>query len=84
MSIHISIAQAKAGFAELVSRAEAGEEVVITRNGRPVARLAALPARPVVYGDLSGLRMDADLRLPEDVIAAFEPDRGRRETVRHA
>ena len=57
----ISIAQAKAEFAALVSRAEAGEEIIVTRNGKPVARLTALTEQPVVYGDLAGLRVDDDL-----------------------
>lgn len=72
MTIHVSIAQAKAEFAALVSRAEAGEDIVVTRNGRPVARLTHLPVQSVGYGDLAGLRMDEDLSLPDDVIADFE------------
>jgi prevent-host-death family protein len=67
----ISIAQAKAEFAALVSRAEAGEEIIVTRNGRPVARLTALTEKPVVYGDLAGLRVDDDLSLPEGLVDAF-------------
>jgi prevent-host-death family protein len=40
----IAIAEAKAHFAELIRRAEAGEEVELTRYGRPVARI--LPPKP--------------------------------------
>jgi prevent-host-death family protein len=69
--IQISIAQAKAGFAALVSRAEAGEDIVVTRHGRPVARLTALLERPVAYGDLAGLRIDDDLTLPEGLVEDF-------------
>jgi len=66
MSAHISIAQAKAEFAALVARAEAGEEIVVTRNGRPVARLGPLPAvSGVKYGDLAGVALADDLALPE-------------------
>lgn len=36
-----SVAEAKAKFSELVSRAEAGERLVITRHGKPVAEIAA-------------------------------------------
>lgn len=72
MTIQVSIAQAKAEFAALVSRAEAGEDIVVTRNGRPVARLTPLPIQAVAYGCLAGLRVDEDLSLPEEVIAAFE------------
>ena len=35
----VNIHEAKTHFSKLVERAEAGEEVVIARNGRPVAKL---------------------------------------------
>lgn len=38
----ISLADAKARLSDLVSRAEAGETVEITRRGRPVARLTPI------------------------------------------
>ncbi len=41
----MSITEAKAKLTELVRRAEAGEEVVLTRNGAPVARIAPLEPR---------------------------------------
>ncbi|HZK89517.1 MAG TPA: type II toxin-antitoxin system prevent-host-death family antitoxin [Stellaceae bacterium] len=74
MGAQISIAQAKAGFAALVARAEAGEQIVVTRNGRPVACLGPLPAKkPIIYGDLAHLAplLSDDLSLPEDVIDDF-------------
>jgi prevent-host-death family protein len=37
-------ADAKARFAELLARAEAGETITIRRHGRPVAKL--VPAKP--------------------------------------
>lgn len=36
---HIPIAEAKAKLSELVSRAEAGEEIALTRHGKVAARL---------------------------------------------
>lgn len=36
--MNIPISEAKAKFAEIVRRAEAGEEIVLTRNGKAVAR----------------------------------------------
>jgi prevent-host-death family protein len=36
---------AKNRFSELLAKAEGGEEIVITRRGRPVARLVPLEAR---------------------------------------
>lgn len=73
MSIAVSIAQAKAEFAALVARSEAGEEIIVTRNGRPVARLSGLGPRSVTYGDLAGLRVADDLSLPDDVADDFMP-----------
>lgn len=35
----VKLADAKARLSELVSKAESGQETVITRRGRPVARL---------------------------------------------
>jgi prevent-host-death family protein len=35
----VNIHEAKTHFSKLVARAEAGEEVVIARNGKPVAKL---------------------------------------------
>lgn len=68
------IAQAKAKFASLVARAEAGENIIVTRNGRPAACLGPLPPqRPVQYGDLRGIALADDLSLPEEVVDEFEP-----------
>lgn len=39
----VAIAEAKDHFSELVTAAEGGEEVIITRHGRPVARLVMAP-----------------------------------------
>lgn len=38
-SMKIAIAEAKAQFADIIRRAEAGEEIVLTRYGRAVARV---------------------------------------------
>lgn len=40
-----TVAEAKAHLSELLARVEKGEELVITRRGRPVAQLS--PVRPV-------------------------------------
>lgn len=40
MDRSISVAEAKAHLSEILDRVEAGEEVVITRRGKAVARLA--------------------------------------------
>lgn len=73
MAISVSITQAKLDLAALVARSEAGEEIILTRDGAPVAKLMGLVPRPVVYGDLQGLWMADDLSLPEELLSAFEP-----------
>ena len=40
--MQMSITEAKAQLTDLVRRAEAGDEVVLTRHGRPAARLVAI------------------------------------------
>ena len=35
----VSLAEAKAQLSKLIDRVESGEEIVITRHGRPVARV---------------------------------------------
>lgn len=40
--MEIPVGEAKARLTQLVRQAEAGEEVILTRHGRPVARLTAV------------------------------------------
>ena len=56
MSTH-SVADAKNRLPTLIDRALAGESVVITRHGHPVAELRPLPQRPrrVTKADLQWL-----------------------------
>ena len=61
--MQIAIAEAKAQFAELVRRAEAGEAIELTRYGRPVARLVA--AERLAKQSLIGA-MEGEFTLPED------------------
>ena len=39
LSTEFSVTEAKARFAELLDRVESGEEITVTRRGKPVARL---------------------------------------------
>ena len=38
----INVAEGKARFSELVARAEAGEEVIVARRGKPVVKLVRI------------------------------------------
>ncbi len=64
----VSIQEAQAKLSELIHRLMPGEEVVITENNQPVARLtAATPSRPVrKLGTLKGtvLYMAPDFDAP--------------------
>jgi prevent-host-death family protein len=40
--VHVPVSEAKGQLTELVRRAEAGDEVVLTRHGRPAVRLVAI------------------------------------------
>jgi len=44
----VNMHEAKTSLSKLVEAAEAGEEIVLARNGRPVARLTALKDRSAV------------------------------------
>lgn len=46
MGVPVSIYEAKTHLSRLVRRAEHGEEIILTRSGRPVARLLPLEQRP--------------------------------------
>jgi prevent-host-death family protein len=49
----VSVVQAKARFSEMLAKVEAGQDVLITRRGAPVARLSAVEAAK------SPMRLDA-------------------------
>ena len=68
--------EAKTKLSQLVERAEAGEDIVIARNGKPVARL--VPVAPQgsfaqLRGALRGqIHMADDFdELPDDIAEAF-------------
>ena len=44
--MRIAVTEAKAQLTELVRRAEAGEEVVLTRHGQPAVKLVPAAAKP--------------------------------------
>lgn len=50
-----TVAQAKAHLSALLSRVAEGEEVVVTRRGRPVARIVPPETTPARF-DLAALR----------------------------
>jgi prevent-host-death family protein len=56
----VGLTHAKAHLGELLDKVDAGEEVLITRRGRPVARMSAVavqrPRKPLPLDDLAAFR----------------------------
>jgi prevent-host-death family protein len=74
-----NVHDAKTHLSKLLERVARGEEVIIAKSGRPVAKLVPVAAEPRRPGRLKGrirLGHDFDEPLPEEVLAAF---RGERE-----
>ena len=73
----VNIRAAKTHFSRLVERAAKGEEIIISKSGKPVARLMPLatPARRRLPGLLKGrikIAADFDAPLPEEILRQFE------------
>lgn len=68
--------EAKTKLSQLVERAERGEEIVITRNGKPAVKLTPVPSAALlasVRGVWRGkvlIAADFD-ELPDDIAEAF-------------
>lgn len=75
--MHVGMHEAKTTLSKLVARAQAGEEIVITRHGKPVVRLAPVvePSRfAASYGFMAGrirLADDFDDPLPDEIADSF-------------
>ena len=73
----VNIYDAKIRFSQLMDKVAAGEDVVISRHGKPLVRLTQLAesTRRVRFGVLQGkvkVADDFDARLPDHVLAEFE------------
>ncbi|BBM68510.1 type II toxin-antitoxin system Phd/YefM family antitoxin [Rhodothermus marinus] len=70
----VNIREARVHLSRLIAAVEQGEEVIIMRAGRPVARLVPL-RKPRKLGVLAGrmtIPEDFDAPLPEKILSAFE------------
>jgi prevent-host-death family protein len=72
----VNVHEAKTHLSRLLLRVEAGEEVVIARAGRPVARLVPVrPARgrrrPGRFVGQGRLAADFNAPLPPEILAGF-------------
>jgi len=72
-----NIHEAKTNFSKLIERAEAGEEIIIARSGKAVAKLTGLgPAKTLrepgsAKNDAIFISDDFDASLPEDFLRDF-------------
>ena len=67
---------AKTNLSQLVDRAAAGEEIIIAKNGIPMARLVALaerrtPRQPGGWEGRVEIGDDFDAPLPPEILAGF-------------
>jgi prevent-host-death family protein len=77
MAQPVNLYEAKTNLSQLVERAAAGEEIVIAKAGRPLARLVPLKARtePRFPGLLKGkivIGPEFDAPLPNELAKAFQ------------
>ena len=72
----VNVHEAKTHLSRLLAQVEAGEEVVIARNGKPVARLVSVRSRGKrQFGSMKGrISLDDSFfdPLPEEELAAWE------------
>jgi len=70
----VNIKEAEADLSRLVDRVNEGEEILIARSGRPVAKLVRVESEPRKPGRLKGqihMADDFDAPLPDDIIKGF-------------
>lgn len=74
----VSLYEAKTHLSSLVDRAAAGEEVIIAKNGVPMAKLVPIPQqltprKPANVGKITYIAADFD-EPDSEIIALFEGD----------
>lgn len=74
--MQLNVYEAKAQFSNCLAQAEAGQEVIIARGGKPVAIISAIKSakRKVHFGLLKNkirITDDFDAPLPDEVLTEF-------------
>ena len=70
----VNVHEAKTHLSRLLESVAEGEEIIIARAGKPVAKLVPLKSKPRRPGGLKGkirIHPDFDERLPDDIAASF-------------
>lgn len=73
----LNLYEAKTSLSKLVDRAAAGEEIIIAKAGRPLAKLVPLtqvrkPRQPGGWQGKIQIADDFDAPLPNEILDAFE------------
>jgi prevent-host-death family protein len=69
-----NVHEAKTHLSRLLDRVAEGEEIVIAKSGRPVAKLVRVNLEPRKPGRLKGrihIAPDFDESLPDEILTAF-------------
>lgn len=77
MSTYVNIHQAKTHLSKLLARVKEGEEIIIAKAGKPIARLVPMAKHPTrrVPGSAKGklyVAPDFDAPLPDSIMEEFE------------
>jgi len=75
--LQVSVDEAKTNFSKLLARVREGEEVIIAKKGKPIARLVPIKESPLqrVPGSAKGeviISPDFDAPLPDSILETFE------------
>lgn len=75
--VKINVHEAKTHFSRLLARVSNGEEIIIAKAGKPIARLIPIVQKPDkrIAGSAAGKVFVADdfnAPLPESILSAFE------------
>ncbi len=77
MPLKVNIHEAKTHLSKFLARVEEGEEVIIAKAGKPIARLVPIEKQTArrLPGSAKGkvvIAHDFDAPLPEDILREFE------------
>ena len=77
MATTFNVHEAKTNLSKLLVRVASGEEIIISKSGKPVAKLVSISnkVKRRVPGSAKGkilIEKDFDSPLPEEILKAFE------------
>jgi len=77
MATQVNIHEAKTRLSQLLARVKDGEEIIIAKAGKPIARLVPIVERPDqrlpgTAKDQIVIASDFDAALPDSVLKTFE------------